>query len=65
MGKKKHDDTSISLHPLPFEEAIKELAQTPKHGDSEVEESGNTTEHALESGSSKKRIAPRQESSSD
>jgi len=64
MGK-KHQDTKISLHPLSFEEAIEALAQTPKHEDSEAEESGNTTEHAPESGSSKKRTAPHRESSDD
>ncbi len=53
MGK-KHQDTKISLHPLSFEEAIKELSKTPKREDSEVEESGNTKEHAPESDSSKK-----------
>ncbi len=39
--KHSHKDTSVSLHPLSFEEVIETLAQTPKHEDSEVEESGN------------------------
>lgn len=54
LMSKKHQDTKISLHPLPFEEAIKELAQTSKHEDSEVEESDNTTKDDPESDSSKK-----------
>ena len=61
---KKHKDTKISLQPLSFEEAIKSLAQSPKHGDSEAEESDNT-KVSLESDSSKKRTAPHRESSSD
>ena len=59
MSKKKHDDTRISLHPLSFEGAIEALAHIPKHEDSEVEDSGNTTEYAPESGSSKRRISAR------
>jgi len=62
MGR-KHQDTKISLHPLSFEEAIKELAQTPRRGNFEAEESDNTKEASLESDSSKKRTAPHQESS--
>ena len=62
---KKHRDTKVSLHPLTFEEAIRELAQTPKHEDSEAEESDNTTKDDPESASSEKRTAPHQESSSD
>lgn len=64
MGK-KHQDTKISLHPLSFEEAIKELAQSSKHKDSRVGRFGNTKELAPESGSSKKRTAPHQKSSAD
>ena len=45
----KHEDTSISLQPLSFEEAIKTLAQSPKHEDSPAEASGNTKEPAPES----------------
>jgi hypothetical protein len=33
---KKHKDTSISLHPLSFEEKMKELAQAPKQKDFEA-----------------------------
>ncbi len=62
MGK-KHQDTKISLHPLSFEEAIEALSQNSKHDDSQVEESGNTKEHAPESAPSKKRTAPHRESS--
>jgi type II secretory pathway component PulM len=43
---KKHEDTKVSLHPLSFEEAIKELARTPKHRDLQAEESDNTTKDA-------------------
>ena len=63
--KREHKDTTISLHPLSFDKAIKELSQTTKHGDSEAEESGNTTKHAPESGSSKKQTSPHRESSDD
>lgn len=28
--KRKHEDTSVSLHPLAFEEAVKKLADAPK-----------------------------------
>ena len=57
--KKRHEDTSISLHPLSFEEAMKELARTPKQKDSEAEEFGNTTEDVPESAPSKKRTSRR------
>ena len=40
----KHGDTVITLKPLTFEEAIRELAKTPKHVDSQAEESCNTKE---------------------
>ncbi len=49
--KHGHKDTSVSLHPLSFDEAIEALAQTPKHGDSGAEGSGNTKEHVPEAGS--------------
>ena len=42
----KHRDTSVSLHPLRFDDAIKALAQPPKHEDSEAGESGSSTEAA-------------------
>jgi len=29
MPTKKHDDTSISLHPFSFEEAVKKLTNIP------------------------------------
>ena len=47
---KKYEDTTITLKPLTFEEAIRELAKTPKHKDSQAEESDNTKAHAHESG---------------
>lgn len=31
--KKKHEDTSVSLHPRTFREAIKELADSPPQKD--------------------------------
>ncbi len=49
----KHEDTSISLHPLSFEEAIKKLSQTPKRVDSQAEESDNTKEDAPEAETAK------------
>lgn len=63
--KKKHNDTRVSLHPLSFREAIKKLAHSPRHEDSGVEGTGNTKEHAPESGSSKSRNAPHPKSSDD
>lgn len=54
LTSKKHQDTNISLNPISFEEAITELARTPKYKESEVKESGNTTEQASESGAPKK-----------
>ena len=66
MGKKKkHEDTTISLQPLTFEEAIKELAKTPKRGDPQAGETGNTNEVAPESGTSKPQSVPHRESSGD
>ena len=55
--KRKHEDSSVSLHPLTFDEAIAKLAQA-KRGDSQVEESDSTKEPARESAPSKKRTAP-------
>ena len=46
---KRHDDTTISLKPLTFDEAIRELAKASKHEDSEAEGSDSTKEHAPES----------------
>jgi len=63
--KQNHKDTTLSLHPLSFEEAIKELAQSSKHKDSQVEESDNTKEPDPETGSSKKRTAPQRKYSAD
>jgi hypothetical protein len=54
---KRHKDTTISLKPLTFEEAMRELAKTPKHKDSQAEEPGNTKEDALEFDPPKKRTA--------
>ena len=63
--KQPHSDTRISLHPLSFEEAIKELTHTSKHEDSQAEESGNTKEVSPESAPSKGQSAPHPESSDD
>lgn len=63
--KKKHKDTTISLHPLSFGEAIEKLSQTSKSKDSRVEESGNTKEHAPESGPSESQNVPHPKSSDD
>jgi len=40
---RRHKDTSISLHPLSFDEAMAKLARS-RRGDSQAEESGSTTE---------------------
>ena len=60
--KKKHDDTSISLRPLSFEEAIRTLANTPKQTDSEKEASGSTTTDAPPPDRKAGRTAPRRQS---
>jgi len=57
--ERQHEDTSVSLHPLSFEEAIAKLAKAPKNKSSQAEESGSTTERAPESAPSRKRTAPR------
>ncbi len=41
MPKRSHKDTSVSLYPLTFEEAIWELAHAPKREDSQAAGSGN------------------------
>ena len=61
--EKLHTDTSVSLHPLSFDEAIAALANAPKQTDSQAEESGSTTEAAPGSETSKKRTARRRKSS--
>ena len=58
---RKHEDTTVKLD-MPFDEAMKKLAQA-KRTDSEAEESGNTTEPARESAPSKKRTARRRKPS--
>ena len=63
-GKTKREDTSISLHPLSFEEAIEMLAQ-PTQKDSPAEESGSTKSDAPESETSKRRTSRRRKSSDD
>jgi hypothetical protein len=49
-AKKRHEDTSVCLYPLRFEEAIAALAHAPKHTDSAAEESGTTQERGAECG---------------
>lgn len=46
MEKDSRKDTSISLYPLDFDEAIEMLVQEPKQKDSQTEDSCNTTEPA-------------------
>ena len=59
MGK-KHNDTTISLAPLTFEEAMRELVDSPpKREDSQAEESGSTKEAAPGSAPSKQQTSPR------
>jgi hypothetical protein len=55
--KRSHEDTTVSLHPLTFDEAMAKLAKA-KRTDSPTEESDSTTEPARESAPSKKRTAP-------
>ena len=62
---KNHQDTSTSLHPLSFEEAIRELTTPPKHEDSQAEESDSTKEACPGSETSKKQTSQRQKSSAD
>lgn len=57
---KKHEDTTISLHPLSFEEAIKELATPTKRKDSQAEASGNAKEVAPEPVQPRKRTSQHQ-----
>jgi len=42
MRIKKHEDTSVSLHPLSFSQAIAKAAHAPKRKDSQAEGSGST-----------------------
>ena len=53
----KHSDTSISLHPMSFEEAIARLAIPPKRADSEAEMSDSTIADAPESETSEPQSA--------
>ena len=45
---KEHKDTTTSLHPLSFDEAIRELAKPIKPKDSKTEASDNTKEASPE-----------------
>ena len=60
---KKHQDTSISLHPLSFEDAIEALSKSPKSEDSLPEASDSTTELAPESAPIKRKTSRRRKSS--
>ncbi len=67
MGRKRHQhkDTTVSLHPLSFGEAMTVLSHVSKHGDSQVVESDNTKEAVPESETSARQNAPHPESSDD
>ena len=54
----------MSLSPLTFEEAMRELAKVPKRKDSEAEKSGNSKKAVPEAKTSKRRNAHRPKSSS-
>jgi len=60
---RKHEDTTVKLD-MPFDEAMKKLAQA-KRTDSEAEESGNTTEPGPESVPSTEQSAPDREAHGD
>lgn len=60
---KKHEDTSISLHPLSFEDAIEALAKSPTNEDSPPEASDSTTEPVPESAPAKPKTSRRRKSS--
>ena len=62
---KKHQDTTISLHPLSFEQAIDTLANSPRQTDSQAEGSDNTKEADLGSETSNKRTSQNQKPSGD
>ena len=61
--KARNKDTSVSLHPMPFNEAIAALANSPKQTDSQVAECDSTKEADPVSETSKKRTAQRRKSS--
>ena len=60
---KKRQDTTISLYPLSFEEAIKVLASPPKREDSQAEACDSTKEAVPESEPSKRRTSRRRKPS--
>ena len=55
--KHGHEDTTVSLRPLSFEEAMKELSSIPKREGPQHQELGNTTEDAPQSVPSKKQTS--------
>ena len=62
--RRKHEDTSVSLHPLSFDEAIRKLAKAPKRGGSQAEGSGSTKSPAdRPPARTRRRTAPRWKSS--
>ena len=65
MEKDSRKDTSISLYPLDFDEAIEMLVQEPKQKDSQTEDSCNTTEPAPESETSKPQTSRRRKPRDD
>ena len=55
---KRKQDTTVSLHPLKFDEAITKLTQaTKQHEGAHAENSDSTTEDAPQSAPSKKQIS--------
>ena len=63
--RKPREDTSISLAPLTFEEAIAALVHAPTREDSPAEESGSTKEGVSVSEPSKRQTSRRQKCSGD
>lgn len=62
--RKRRKDTSVSLQPLTFDEAIRELAKTSNYNDSEGVVFGKSKEVAPKRETSKKRNVRHPKSSS-
>ena len=65
MPRREQHNTSVSLHPLSFDEAIEALAKAPKRAESEAEARDSSRASAPESETSEPRTSPRQTSSDD
>lgn len=63
--RRRKEDTSVSLHPLSLEEAVRGLANVARHEDSEAEGCDSTTEVALSSEPAKPRTSQHRSSSDD